>query len=287
MSESSAKATNMFSGLKTPRGITGYTLMRGTTDWSNLKQFDMYEKGFPYLVVVSIPEFLQKMTTDPVIKDLLQTYVHTLEYEFRGLTSGLDNLGTDTQEITNNIQSMPVITKTTGITGGTFSMNFFEKSGTPIIKTHELFLRSVRDPGTNLKHYNGLIGTGSDATYQPSEAGFDKECFTFLYMHTDNTGLMIERAILYVGCQPTSAELSQYIAEKGNPEFVEVSTEFTGFPIMGSAVNAKAKELLDWINSSANQNHVQRNSWDFNYNAIDSTSGLSNPALKTAGGIMP
>lgn len=46
-----------FKGLKTPRELLNYNLMRGVTDFSNLKQWDLYEKGYPFLVVVSIPDF--------------------------------------------------------------------------------------------------------------------------------------------------------------------------------------------------------------------------------------
>lgn len=33
-----------FKGLKTPRELLNYNLMRGVTDFSNLKQWDLYEK---------------------------------------------------------------------------------------------------------------------------------------------------------------------------------------------------------------------------------------------------
>ena len=34
-------AYNMFTDLKTPRDLTQYTLFRGTTDFSQLQQFDL------------------------------------------------------------------------------------------------------------------------------------------------------------------------------------------------------------------------------------------------------
>lgn len=272
-----------YADLKTIRDISGYTLMRGTTDWSNLRQFDMYEKGYPFLVVVGIPAFLQEMCKDQnsEVAKLIKNYVHILEYEFRGLDSGLENLGTDNQEINSGNQSMQVITKTTGLTGGTFSMRYTERSGAPITRLHELYLRSVRDPASGFKHYNGLIGDATSSYADTSKAGFDQECFTFLYMHTDNTGLNLERAALIVGAQPTTAELSIYNGEKGNPEFAEVSAEFNGFPIMGSAVNKRAKEILNWIMSSANKNQAIRNSWNYDYTAIKSAEngGLAQAGL--------
>lgn len=271
---------NMFSDLKTPRDITGYTLFRGTTDFTQLQQFDLYESGYPYLIVVSIPEFLRKMAErDADVANLVNSYVHILEYEFRGLDSGLENITSDTQEISNGVQSMNVITKVNAPSATNFSMRYWEKSGSTMTKLHQLYLRSVKDPGTTFKTYNGLIGTGADQI-QPQDAGFHKECFSFLYIHTDNTGMLVEQAAYLVGCMPTTAELQIYNGTKGDINFQEITAEFTGFPIMGSAINAKAKKILDWMNSSANNNMVHRNSWDFNYAALnDAHTGLAQQKL--------
>lgn len=271
---------NMFSDLKTPRDVTGYTLFRGTTDFTQLQQFDLYESGYPYLIVVSIPEFLKKMAErDTDVANLVNSYVHILEYEFRGLDSGLENITSDTQEITNGVQSMNVITKVNAPSASTFSMRYFEKSGSTMTKLHQLYLRSVKDPATTFKTYNGLIGTGADQI-QPQDAGFHKECFSFLYIHTDNTGMLVEQAAYLVGCMPTTAELQIYNGTKGSVEFQEIAAEFTGFPIMGSAINARAKKILDWMNSSANANMVHRNSWDYNYAALnDANAGLAQSKL--------
>ena len=271
---------NMFSDLKTPRDVTGYTLFRGTTDFTQLQQFDLYESGYPYLIVVSIPEFLRKMAErDADVANLVNSYVHILEYEFRGLDSGLENITSDTQEISNGVQSMNVITKVNAPSATNFSMRYWEKSGSTMTKLHQLYLRSVKDPGTTFKTYNGLIGTGTDQI-QPQDAGFHKECFSFLYMHTDNTGMLVEQAAYLVGCMPTTAELQIYNGTKGEVNFQEITAEFTGFPIMGSAINAKAKKILDWMNSSANNNMVHRNSWDYNYAALtDAHAGLAQQKL--------
>lgn len=271
---------NMFTDLKQPRDITGYTLFRGTTDFTQLQQFDLYESGFPYLILVSYPEFLRKMAEqDPEVNTLLNSYLHIIECEFRGFGSGLDNLQADTNEINNGMQGINVITKVNAQGATNFSMNYYEKSGGPITKLHELYLRSVRDPASGFKTYNGLIGFDTDQI-QPQDAGFHKECFSFLYIHTDNTGLLVERSAYLVGCVPTTAQLDIYNGNKGDIQFQEISVEFNGFPIFGSAVNAKAKEILDWINSSANNNMVHRNSWDYHYSALDDTDkGLAQKRL--------
>lgn len=272
------KSYNMFTDLKSPRDITGYTLFRGTTDFTQLQQFDLYESGYPYLVVVSIPDFLTEMANqDPDVKTLVDSYVHVLEYEFRGFDSGLENITSDTQEINNGLQSMNVITKT-NMSSSNFSMRYYEKSGSILTKMHQLYLRSVKDPATGFKTYNGLIG--AEGGIDPQNAGFHKECFSFLYMHTDNTGLLVEQAAYIVGAMPSTAELNIYNGTKGEVNFQELTCEFTGFPILGAAINKRAKEILDWMNNSANANMVHRNSWDYNYDAINNkTSGLAQSKL--------
>ena len=268
---------NLYENVKSPRDITTYTLMRGTTDWTQLQQFDMYEKGYPLLICVSIPDFLTKMAAeDEDINKLITAYTHIIEYEFKGLDGGLENMTGETSPISNGVQEMNVITKTTGQGASTFSMRYNERSGSIITKVNELYLRSVRDPATTFKHYGGLIGT----TIDPEDAGFHKETFSFLYMHTDNTGLLLERAVYLVGMVPTSAELSIYNGEKGNVEFAEVSCEFSGFPIYGSKIEKRAKQILDWINHESNSNMLIRNSYDYKYDGIvNAVSGLAQDKL--------
>lgn len=278
---------NMFTDLKTPRDVTAYTLFRGTTDFTQLQQFDLYESGYPYLIVVSIPEFLRKMAESDAqaspnelsVSSLVNSYIHILEYEFRGLDSGLENITSETQEINNGMQSMNVITKVTAPSASTFSMRYYEKAGATLTKMHELYLRSVRDPASGFKTYNGLIGFDGDQI-NPADAGFHKECFSFLYMHTDNTGMLIEDAAYLVGCMPTTAELQIFNGQKGEIQFQEIGCEFTGFPIRGSAINKRAKEILDWMNNSANEKMVHRKSWDYNYAGLsDGYSGLAQTKL--------
>ena len=281
-------AYNIFSGLKTPRDLSRYTLFRGTTDWTQLRMFDEYEQGFPYLVVVSIPKFLRKMAKlDDEVRSLLKSYIHVLEYEFKGLGSGIEDLGTETGQIDNGHQQMNVILQSNGINGGNISMEYTEKSGGILTKMHELYLRNVRDPSSKLKHYGGLIGyDGGENMYTPEQAGFDQETFSFLYMHTDNTGLLLERAIYFVGCMPTSAQLSIYGGTKGDIQFQNVTCEFTAFPIHGAMVNDRAFEILRWMNNTAENNFaVARNSWNFEYNAVNKNNPyeLNNPVLSSNG----
>ena len=270
----------MFNDLKSARDVTKYTLFRGTTDWTQLQQFDMYESGFPYLIMVSAPDFINKMAeVDSDVASLLNSYKHIIECEFLGFDSGIQNIEAETQEITNNIQTANVITKVNAPSATNFSMRYKEKAGAPIEKMHELYLRSISDPGTTFKTYNGLIGF-NDGQIDPRNAGFHKECFSFLYMHTDNTGLLLERAIYWVCCQPTNAPLEIFNGTKGEVQFQELTVEFNGIPLLGDRINAQAKKILDWMNNEANENHVVRNSWNYNYEGIGNTAnGLSQSAL--------
>lgn len=270
----------MFTDLKTPKDITAYTLYRGTTDFTQLRQFDMYESGYPYLVLVSIPTFLEKMAeADQNVQLIVNDYKHIIENEFLGFDSGLTNIEAETGEITNGIQSMNLITKVNAPSASTFSATYREKAGAPITKMHELYLRCIRDPATTFKTYNGMIGFGSDQI-RPWEAGFENETFSFLYMHTDNTGLLLERAVYWVGCQPTSAQLEIYNGRKGEVQFQELSVEYNGFPLMGEAINSQAYKILNWMNSESNKNMVTRNSWNYAYEGIgDTANGLSQSSL--------
>ena len=274
---------NLFTDLRSPRDVTGYTLYRGTTDWTQLQQFDLYEKGYPYLILVSTPDFLTKMAdADTEVAKLVDSYKHILEYEFTGFDSaGIEDIGTEAMDISNGMQSINVIGKTTMTGGTTFSMNYHERAGGTLSKMHELYLRSVRDPASGFKTYNGLISTGENAIIKPEEISFQKETWSFLYLHTDPTGLELEQAIYWIGCWPTSANLTQFAeVKRGDISFSEVSVEFQGFPLRGSAINRKAKEILDWMNNSANNLMVHRNSWDYDYAALsDTTSGLAQSSL--------
>lgn len=273
----------MFNDLKTPADLTKYTLYRGTTDFTQLQQFELYESGYPYLIMVSVPKFITKMMIDPAVRKLVESYKAVIEREFLGFDSGLTNIETETQEISNGVQSINLITKVNAPSGTTISATYREKAGGVITKMHELYLRSIRDPGTTFKTYNGLIGIDDNATLKAnsvSDVGFSSECFSFLYMHTDNTGLLLERAVYFTCVQPTTAELQIYNGRKGEVNFAEVSCEYNAFPLMGQAIDAQAKKILNWMNNESNSNFVHRNSWNYNYEAIANTdTGLSQTAL--------
>lgn len=241
---------SIFAGLKTPKDLTKYTLMRGVTDFSNLAQFNLFETGYSFLIVTEIPKVLEELAKqNEDYQKMINTYKHVLEYEFRGI-DGFDDMQVDTSELTNGISQLNVITKVNWQSASTFQMRYQEKSGGLLTKVNELFLRSIKDPRTQVKTYNGLLRAQNGGTPVMAEAGYEYETFKFLYFVTDNTCLNIEKAFYIVSAQPTTAELSSYNSEKGNIEFKEVTMSFNGFPITGPAVTAKAREFLDYINAN-------------------------------------
>lgn len=257
----------MFEYLKTPRDLTQYSLMRGVTDFGNLVQFNLYETGYAALICVKIPKFLELLARKEPEKygNLITNYKHIIEREFKAL-EGLGDIESEDLTISDGITEMQVTGKVTMQGATTFSMRVHEKSGSPITRTHELFLRGLRDPrGNQVKHYHGLVG---DPTVN-IEPGFENETFTFLYINTDNTMRQIEKAYLIVGAQPTTAKTSIYNYTKGEIDFQEIDIEFRGFPITSNEVDQKAQQYLDWLHNPKNPSRIIVDSSDFKYTGVE------------------
>lgn len=224
--------------VKFPRTVTEYSLMKGVTDYSNLKQFDLYETGYSGLVVVSLPTFMTALK-DTKIKALQNSVVHIMENEFRGIPNGIPDITSTPGEIENGITSMQLINKVNIDTTVNFDMTFWERGGSLLTKYAEIYLTGINDPYTEAKTYHGLIEDGT------LEGSPDNEVFTFLYYVTDNTMRRIEKAVLYVNAQLQTANLSDlYGFGKGDISFKEVTYSFTGFPIMSDRVNKYAAMML-------------------------------------------
>lgn len=265
---------NMFANTLDPNysAVTKYTLMRGVTDFSNLLQFDLFETGYSFLICLKIPRFmdvLRNRTDD--YRRLINAYTHILEYDFRG-ANGIEDISSDTNSLTNGITDINIITRVNEQNGSQFSMNYYERSGSIITKTHELYLRGVKDPRTQVKRYNGLLQQrfstintsqekadgstdirGNDTKYDTTnnlmmEKGYHCEIFHFLLIVTDNTALNLEKAYLLTACQPTTAHTTIYNVTKGEIGFSELNVTFNGFPISGRLVNLRGVQFLDWIN---------------------------------------
>lgn len=243
--------TNIFSNTLSPRPVTQYTLMRGVTDYTNLAQFDLYETGYSFLVSLQIPTFLDKLTANnSEYKTLVDNYRHILEYDFRG-AQGIEDITSETSPLTNGISDLNIITRVTEQAGSSFTMNYFERSGSLITKTHELFLRGVKDPRTQVKRYNGLLRGRQGRTginNIMTDKGYQYEVFHFLLIVTDNTALNVEKAYILASCQPAIANTSIYNVTRGEISFSEIPVQFNGFPIPGRIVTQKAVDFLDYIN---------------------------------------
>ena len=244
----------MFSSVKVPRNLCQYRLFRGAADFGNLRQWDLYEKGYSFLTVVTVPEFIKVLAEEGVEKTpsglsniqliasrLLNNFVYILEHEFMGLT-GLSDLTADTSEITDGISSVAMINKVTEDTSVTIQMSFYEKSGRTITKFCELFLRGIKDTRTQGKTYFGLIESGR------LEPGFENEVFSLLYYVTDNTYRNLEGAYLFMCAQITSAPLTEvFESEKGSYSYPQISISFNCFPVTDDTINEEAARMLDFL----------------------------------------
>jgi hypothetical protein len=269
-----AMNSGAFKGLKTPRELLNFNLMRGVTDFSNLEQWDLYEKGYPFLCVVSIPQFLRDLAEqDENIRTIVNNYVHILENDFRGIDN-VDNITGEVGEITNGIRSISIINKVMKPTNSNFTLNYYERSGSILTKAHELYLTGIKDPDTQVKHYHGLIDAwtfNGVRTVSGIDPGPHQECFSFMYFLTDNTMTKIERAFLIAACQPTSANYTDlYTGTKGDVQFAEVSLPFNGFFINNDYVYQKAQDMLLAMRNPNNltSTRIIVDSNNFKYNAI-------------------
>jgi hypothetical protein len=241
--------STVFKGLKTPRSILEYNLMRGVTDFSNLEQYDLYEKGYPWLVVLKAPQFLLDLSDkNDEIAVLLNNFIHILESDFRGIDN-VDNItGEANGEITNGIRSIQLINKVTQPGNSNFSRRYYERSGSVMTKLNELYLTGIKDKDTQAKTYHGLIDKyvfeGLE-TISGKDPGPHQEVWAFMYFVTDNTVTKIEKAFLIAAAQQTNAEFSQlYAGDKGDIAFTELNISFNGFFINNDQVSLAAQKML-------------------------------------------
>ena len=225
--------------VKMPRSVQEYTLMKGITDYSNLKQFDMFESGYSFLTVVSVPKFMEILATNNTdLRTLQDGFVHILEGEFRGL-SGIPDITADQGTITNGSNELQLINNVTMDTSIQVSMTVWERSGSLVTKYISYYLTGIKDPYSKAKTYHGLIGSSIN------DPGPDWETFTFLYYVTDNTMRKVEKAYLLCNAQPTTAPTSTlYNSTRGTYDFQELDLSFNCFPIMGDTVNKYASMML-------------------------------------------
>lgn len=225
---------------KKARSVAEYTKMRGVTDFTNAAQFNVFETGYSFLCVLSVPEYLRQLSDNEDVKKMLETFVSILENEFRGL-DGIPDLTAENLEYTDGISTMSAIGKVTEETDLEVSMNFTEKTGGVITKFIDYYLRGIKDPRTQARTYHGLIKDGKLA------AGFENEVFNFLYIVTDSTMLNIEKAYVLANAWPNKAENSIYNSTKGEIDKKEITVTFKCFMVSGEEVNKHALKMLAYI----------------------------------------
>jgi len=237
--------------IKMPRSVSEYTLMKGVTDFSNLKQFDMYESGYSFLTVVSVPRFMELLAAqDTKVKNLQDGFVHILEGEFRGL-SGIPDINAASSEITNGINNLQLINSVEMDTSIQVTINFWERSGSLVTNYLSYYMTGIKDPYSRAKTYHGLIGNSV------TNPGPDYEVFTFLYYVTDNTMRSIEKAYLLCNAQPTAVPMGEmYDSQRGTHEFKDLSVQFNCYPIMGDQVNKYAAMMLQNDLTTSDSNRI-------------------------------
>lgn len=286
-----ADVVNLFHGTRNVKNVLSFMLMRGVTDFGDLSAFNLYESGYSFFVVMSIPKFMSEVTKNSSeYKNIIQNYAHILEFENRGL-NGIENISVDTGELTNGINSVKIINKVNKPSDTTFTATYQEKLGSTITKAHELFLTGIKDPRTQVKTYLGVLANGI------AEAGYENEVFSFMYIVCDNTLRNLERAIYITAAQPQNAPLDIYNSERGTYEFKEISVEFSGFPITSKSTNILADNMrkyifshTNWMESSKEYSVAGKNgnpskanttnATSYFFNAKETNTGETNSLLK-------
>ena len=250
-------------GVVSPIASSQNVDMRGVVDYGDLYQFAPYESGYSFISVINGPRFVTQLFQGEPLEELQKSFINIIENEFRGL-DGIEDITSDTMEITDNISTMSLISKVTQTTNSQLSMRFFEKTGALITKYIATYLRYIRDPKTQAKTYGGNI---SYSTSQ-AEIGPAQEVFNMLYVVTDSTCLHVEKAFLLLNAQPTSAGYSElYNTEKGQIETKEITVNWNCFVVDGVEINKVAATYLEKIivTNENSSGKININSWNMNW----------------------
>jgi hypothetical protein len=194
---------------------------------------------------------------------LFENWKHIIEYEFKSF-QGLQDLSSSTITLGDDLNSINVINKVEMQSASEFTLEYDEKSGSPLTKFARLYLTGIKDPRTQVKTYHGLIHNGD------MEPGFENEVFTFLYIVTDNTMREVEAAYLLIGCQLVDANIDMYNYTKGTIEKATIQVKFNGYPVTSSYIELAAKDMMSYLLSvEAGARQIIVNSNDYNYTGTD------------------
>ena len=129
------------------------------------------------------------------------------------------------------------------------------------------YMSFIKDPRTQVKTYGGLIHNDM------IDSGFENECFTFLFINTDNTMRNVEAAYLIVAAQLNAAELDMYNYTKGTIEKKEITVKFNGYPITNAYVDMVASDMMKFLLSrEAGARQIILNSTNFMYTGLDTAA---------------
>lgn len=275
-------------GAKKPYAATEYADTRGVFDYGNLYQFAPYEGGYAFLVVFGVPRMMNIDATtvskaigfDDGRKELLTLFVSMLEKEFKSF-NGISDLEGNTAEITNNINSMSYINKTSQDTSVRFSVNMTEKDGAPITNFLDMYLRYLNDPKTLARTYGGMAKRQD--SQNPKDAGKLEpnrayEVFTIGVGFTDSSMLNLQKGYIFANCQPLTAnwsELNDY--NKGDVSNKELNVSFVGYQTDGRIANVILQSYLDAMMNNKpaiESGKINLNSFAYNYQYVDSNGDL-------------
>lgn len=250
---------------------------RGVVDYGNLLQFAPYETGYQLLAVINGPAFMNDDTLNDGRKQLTEAFISVLEQEFKGL-DGIEDVTTEQMDISDNISTLSLISKSVQNTNATINMRYTEKAGNLLTKFISMYIRFTKDTKSEAKTYGGLIGYGANQKDPLTYPGFHMEVFNMLYIVTDSTFLNIEKAFLLLNAQPTTAAFGElFNSDKGDIHAVELTIPWTAYVVDGKAVNKLAKQYVTaLVNTTEDfqEGKINVNSWNYNYSFSSSTGAI-------------
>ena len=228
------KRINTYDFSKHPFKGPQHDYRTGEADIGLMLNFAPYESGYCFLTVMGTPAIMWGKGEDKDSSgnnkiyggnrgfdqydnrgELLSSFIQILEKEFSGL-SGIEDAQLNSTDISNNIVNVPVITKNDRNPYNNISMTFTEKSGLPITKFLDLYTKYLYDPYTQAKTYGGRLRSDVDAInesglgdgYRPLQKKVNNESFTLLYIITDKTCLLVEKAFILYHAYPLNVSWS-------------------------------------------------------------------------------
>ena len=113
--------------------------------------------------------YVTKKENKPALKTAITEFPRILESEFKGI-DGLDDMTSDTLEISDNISTLTVLGSVNYATNQEITLRFTEKAGRTITTYCSAYLRAIRDPRTRAKTYRGCANIfAKDATVSSGE----------------------------------------------------------------------------------------------------------------------